>query len=164
MRTGVMKYGDPPLVFYILSLSALLLGGVKTGFVVGVSILITLAALPFYYCIKEVTSLRLPAYVSFILILYYPSYIRMLGDFVKNQFGVFFVGLLLLYLLRQEVGWRRYAYIIIFTVLAGLTHILDFAIALLLLASCLLIDSPYREEGIYKNHSGYVHPNTITYC
>ncbi len=140
LRTGLMKYGDPPLVFYILTVFTILFGGIETGFVIGVSVLAAISALPFYHLMKEFSKSRIPAFTTLLLILYYPSYIRMLGDFVKNQFGIVFMGLALLYLFKRDMGWRRYPYIIVFTILAGLTHILDFGLTLLVLGSYLLHD------------------------
>jgi|Deesub1362A_J573_1020465.scaffolds.fasta_scaffold00766_15 hypothetical protein len=140
LRSGFMKYGDPPLVFYILTVFALLSGSIETGFTVSVPLLAVLAGVPSYYLVKEVTGQRLPAFLTLLLILYYPSYIRMLGDFVKNQFGIVFIGFTLLYLFKRDLGRGRYIYITLSTVLAGLTHILDFGLTLLVLGAYLIHD------------------------
>ena len=146
LRSGSMKYGDPPLTFYILYAIAYVVNDVRLGFIIGASILAASASIPFYMLIKEVTGKYIPAITTILLILYSPLYLRMLADFVKNQFGIVFIGLVMIYLFKDGKTSRDYILIFLFTLLAGLTHILDFALILIILGGYTLISLLGRDR------------------
>ena len=150
LRTGHMKYGDPPLIFYLLSGIIYLAGNIMLGFIYSVSILMVIAALPFYFFVKRFLKSSLAASISLLAILYSPSYIHMVGDLVKNQFGIIFIGLVLIYLFEEKKSSYDYLYIFIFTLLSGLTHILDLGIIILILSSYFLYGLVLRRrESIF---------------
>ncbi len=150
LRSGHMKYGDPPLIFYLLSGIIYLAGNIMLGFAYSISILMVIAALPFYFFIKRFLKSSLAASISLLAILYSPSYIHMVGDLVKNQFGIIFIGLVLIYLFKKKKSSYDYLYIFIFTLLSGLTHILDLGIVMLILSSYFLYSLVLRKrESIF---------------
>jgi 4-amino-4-deoxy-L-arabinose transferase-like glycosyltransferase len=157
LTTGSLAYyGDPPLTFYLLSIFSFLLGDIALGVKVGVSFFCALSTIPAYFLMKKVGKSSFAGVVAMLLIIFSASYIRMLTDFMKNAVGVFFLFAFIYYLhdlafsgaKRSGLNKRSLILATFFLVLAGMTHILDFSIALLFFAiytaSVLIFDANRR--------------------
>ena len=136
LTTGGLVYGDPPLTFYLLSLFSLLFRDITLGVKVGVSFLCALSTIPAYFLMKRVGKGVLAGLVAMLLVVFSAPYIRMLTDFMKNAVGMCWLFAFMYYLHDLAfTGIRKssLALAAFFIVLIGLTHILDFGIALVFL-------------------------------
>jgi len=136
LSTGGLVYGDPPLTFYLLSLFSLLFGDVTLGVKVGASFFSALSTIPAYFLVKKVGKSAFAGLIAMLLVIFSAPYIRMLTDFMKNAVGVCWLIAFIYYLHDLAcTGIRKgnLALAAFFLVLTGLTHILDFGIALLFL-------------------------------
>jgi len=136
LSTGGLVYGDPPLTFYLLSLFSVLLGDTALGVKVGVSFFSALSTIPAYFLMKKVGKSVLAGLIAMLFVVFSAPYIRMLSDFMKNAVGVCWLFAFIYYLHDLAfAGIRRssLALATFFLVLTGLTHILDFGVALLFL-------------------------------
>jgi hypothetical protein len=88
LSTGSLVYGDPPLTFYLLSLFSVLLGDVTLGVKVGVAFFSALSTIPAYFLMKKVGKSVLAGLIAMLLIIFSPSYITMLSNFMKNAVGI----------------------------------------------------------------------------
>jgi len=134
LTTGRLVYGDPPLTFYLLSLFSLLLGNITLGVKVGASFFSALSTIPVYFLAKKVGKSAFAGFIAMLLVVFSAQYIRMLTDFMKNAVGVCWLFAFLYYLHDLAfTGIRKssLALATFFLVLTGLTHILDFGVALL---------------------------------
>ncbi len=137
LEKGSLVYGDPPLTFLLLALFSLLAGDVMVGVKVGTSFLCALSTVPAYFIMRGVTGRRAAGLYAMLLIIFSAPYVRMMTDFIKNAVGIFFLLLFLYYL--HNLASSRSSKLNIFLsslllVLTGMTHILDFGVALLYLA------------------------------
>jgi len=136
LTTGGLVYGDPPLTFYLLSLFSVLLGDITLGVKVGVAFFSALSTIPAYFLMKKVGKSVLAGLIAMLLVVFSAPYIRMLTDFMKNAVGVCWLFAFIYYLHDLAfTGIRKssLALATFFLVLTGLTHILDFGVALLFL-------------------------------
>jgi len=129
-RTGTLKYPDPPLIFYIMYAFYKLSGSVFTGVRLGASLMMALSSIPLYILARRLTGSSIAALSSSVAFLAAPFEVRLLGDFLKNASGLLWVSLYILALYEASRGrWSRLratAYLLALTLLAGLTHILDY--------------------------------------
>jgi 4-amino-4-deoxy-L-arabinose transferase-like glycosyltransferase len=136
IEIGSLVYGDPPLTFYLLAFTTILVGDVTVGVKLGVAFFCALTSIPAYYLMKRVTYSTLAGLLAMVFILFSPLYIRMLSDFIKNAIGVCWI-LAFLYFLHDltfsSFNKRSLIMAVLFLVLTGLTHILAFGVALLFL-------------------------------
>ncbi len=130
---GVLKYQDPPLVFYVFSLFTLAVGDAFLGVKIGVSLLTALASIPVFLLFKKLTDSRITGVTASLAFLFAPQTFRLLGDFMKNSSGLLWLNLYLylLYLCLEKGGGKRQALAILSLFLTALTHILDYGVALL---------------------------------
>jgi len=136
LTTGGLVYGDPPLTFYLLSLFSVLLGNITLGVKVGASFFCALSTIPAYFLMKKIGKSVLAGLIAMLLVVFSAPYIRMLTDFMKNAVGVCWLFAFIYYLHDLAfTGIRKssLALAAFFLVLTGLTHILDFGIALVFL-------------------------------
>ncbi|MBS7633619.1 glycosyltransferase family 39 protein [Candidatus Bathyarchaeota archaeon] len=136
LTTGGLVYGDPPLTFYLLSLFSVLLGDITLGVKVGASFFCALSTIPAYFLMKKIGKSILAGLIAMLLVVFSAPYIRMLTDFMKNAVGVCWLFAFIYYLHDLAfIGIRKssLALAAFFLVLTGLTHILDFGIALVFL-------------------------------
>ena len=132
-RTGGLKYGDPPLAFYVFyALSILLDGnrtlGVKLGTALSAALLVSLA-----YCLLRLEFRRREApAVGALAMAFSPHLLRLSCDFLKNLMGSTFLmaSLCLLALSAREGSVKLALASSAFLLLSGLTHSLAFAVAL----------------------------------
>jgi len=136
LTTGGLVYGDPPLTFYLLSLFSVLLGDITLGVKVGAAFFSVLSTVPAYFLMKRVGKSVLAGLIAMLLVVFSAQYIRILTDFMKNAVGVCWLFAFIYYLHDLAfTGIRKssLALATFFLVLTGLTHILDFGVALLFL-------------------------------
>lgn len=136
LTRGSLVYGDPPLAFLLLSLFCIITGDLMLGVKVGVSLLCASSAIPAFYLMKRVGKRSLPGFIAMLLLVFSAPYIRMMTDFMKNAIGILFLLSFLYYLHDLAFsGFRGKSLIlaIFFLILTGLTHILDFGVAILFL-------------------------------
>ena len=137
LTNGELIYGDPPLTFLLLTPFCLLVGDLMTGVEVGVSFLCALSTIPAFYLMKRVGKGSLSGFIAMLLFIFSAPHIRMMTDFIKNAIGIGFLLAFLYYLHDLAFsGLRRKSLILaaFFLFLTGLTHILDFGVAILFLA------------------------------
>ena len=147
LTSGALAYDDPPLTFYLLSLFSLLLGDLSLGVKVGVSLFCALTTIPAFFLMKRVGKGNAAGFIAMLLIVFSAPHIRMLTDFMKNAVGMCWLLAFLYYLHDLAVsGFKKNSVILaaVFLVLTGLTHILDFGVALLLLAFYTLMVVLFR--------------------
>ncbi|MCD6428153.1 MAG: glycosyltransferase family 39 protein [Desulfurococcales archaeon] len=124
-----LRYLDPPLSFYILTVYSVLLNDIFAGIKVGSVITTLLATYAICYLVRYITN---PAggLAASLLYLFSPMLVRMMFDLIKNAMGLTFLAFTLLFCYLAAYR-RRLLYSVfasVFAVLTGLTHILDFAI------------------------------------
>ena len=136
LRGDGMVYGDPPLLFYLSSLSAYLFGDVRVGVSFTVALLSSLSVFPIYLLFRRLGD-EYAAVVSSILLVFSPQLIRMAGDFMKNAVGIFFLTFSI-YLVSRGL-WdddnRSLVSGFFVSMLTFMTHSLDFAFLLIFLFS-----------------------------
>ncbi len=129
LMSGHLKYPDPPLSFYILTAFSVLLNDIIAGIKVGSVITTLLAAYAIYYIVRYITN---PAggLIASLFYLSSPMLIRMMFDLIKNAMGLTFLTFTLLfcYLAVHRHRLLYSVFAVVFAVLTGLTHILDFAV------------------------------------
>ncbi len=132
-RTGGLKYGDPPLAFYVFYALSFLLGGNRT---LGVKLGTALSAallMPSAYCLLRLEFRRREApAIGALAMAFSPHLLRLSCDFLKNLMGTtFFTASLCLLALSARKGSAKLALASsAFLLLSGLTHSLAFAVAL----------------------------------
>jgi len=134
-RTGVLRYGDPPLAFYTFWAISRLVGDITLGVKIGVALLTSLAAIPVYLLLKDSTRNVVASTAGTLAYLLSPQYLRLMGDLMKNAVGCLFL-MAFIYALHVAVsrrGLRGAPPSLFFLILTGLTHILDFGVALFVL-------------------------------
>ncbi len=149
LKEGALLYQDPPLAFYILTGFSLLLGDIMTGIKVG-SILVTLlGAFAIYYLVKEMTN-EIGGIASSIFYVANPWMVRMSMDLIKNAMGLTFLSFTLLfaYLSVKREDFRFSLLSSMFIILTGLTHVLDFGVAMAILFLAFLFH--IRDEKLLK--------------
>ncbi len=144
LRSGSMLYDDPPLAFYTLAGFSILLGDVVSGIKVGSLLITLLGAFAIYYLVRE-TSGEMGGMTAAVIYAFNPWMARMIMELMKNAMGLTFLSLTLLFaLLSIRRGDLRLSTLSsVFMVLTGLTHILDFGVALAIL---LLMALLHRED------------------
>ncbi len=137
LERGHMLYPDPPLAFYLLTAFSPL--GITAGIKVGSILFIVLGALPTYLLVREMTN-DLGGYAAAAFYLFNPWLIRMSMDLIKNAMGLTFLSFTIaLAYLAVKRGDVRYAWAsAVFITLTGLTHVLDFGVAILILLGLLI--------------------------
>lgn len=137
LTTGGLIYGDPPLTFYLLALFSLISGDIMLGVKVGTAFLSALSLIPAYFLMKRVGRSIFAGTTAMLFVIFSAPYIRMLSDFIKNAVGVCWLFAFIYYLHDLAIsGFKKssLALATFFLILTGLTHILDFGVALLFLA------------------------------
>lgn len=137
LTTGGLVYGDPPLTFYLLSVTSALLGDISLGVKVGVSLLSALSTVPAYFLMKRVAKTSFASITAMLFIIFSAPYIRTLTDFMKNAIGICWLLAFIYYLHDLAFSGVKKSNITLatfFLLLTGLTHILVFGIALLFIA------------------------------
>lgn len=130
IKTGSLKYPDPPFAFYAMYLCALVCGDVFLAVKVTTSILTALSVIPLFFSIVYITKSRVIATLSSVVYSLSFYVLRMMSDFMKNSIGMLWLNLGLLTLVMFMVHkLERRTFVIAYTIslfLTGITHILDF--------------------------------------
>lgn len=130
MKTGSLKYPDPPLTFYIMYIFTLLCGDVFLGVKLAVSVLTALSLIPLFFVVTYVTNSRSIAALSSIVYSLSFYILRMMSDFMKNSIGLLWLntGLLtLVCFMNRRLSKRQFVITYLAVLfLTGVTHILDF--------------------------------------
>ena len=131
-----LKYGDPPLAFLLFAFFTVLVGDVTLGIRIGVALFSSLSAVPVYFIVKEATKAKHAGYVAMLACIFSVPHIRMMNDLLKNVVGACFLLFFVYYiqdLALREGNRRNLFFAAFFLILTGITHILDFGVALLFL-------------------------------
>ncbi len=130
LEKGHMLYPDPPLIFYIMALAALLTGDIFTGVKIVAALMPALTAIPWYHYYRRRG--RPAAAGAALAATLNPWMMRMASDFMKNAAGTLWLSAFIveatLYL--EQPTRRRLALSALFLTLTALTHILDLAVAI----------------------------------
>jgi len=146
LSTNTLKYPDPPLTFYLLTIFSIIFSDIMYGVKIGSTILIMLGIYPLYYLVREMSDSK-TGYIVVLLYIISPALMRLSLDFIKNSIGLTFVYTSF-YSLLKGVGDHRYRYLLFLSIiLTGLTHILDFSVLLLVIMFFSFIIY-YREHYI----------------
>lgn len=91
LQTGQMWTGDNPFVFYYFTLLSLLTRNVTLAIKIGIVLFCALVPIPTYFIIKKLTRDDRAAIFSAFISVFNPLLFRMMGEFVKNAIGSFFL-------------------------------------------------------------------------
>lgn len=149
LKTGLPASNDPPLVYYILTPFVALSGNSFFGIKIGMALVGSLMAFP-AFLLTEMFSEKLdivskiPALLSAFLITVNIFYFQMIGDFMQNLVGVFFLLLLIYFAvkwLENPEEWKKYGTLAIAILLCNIfTHIYTGILAVILFISLLLFN------------------------
>ena len=149
LKTGLPASNDPPLVYYIFTPFVLVSGNSFLGIKIGMALVGSLMAFP-AFLLTEMFSEKLdigskiPALLSAFMITVNLFYFQMIGDFMQNLVGVFFLLLLIYFAvkwLENPEEWKKYGTLAITILLCNIfTHIYTGILAVILLISLLLFN------------------------
>ena len=153
LKSGSMKYPDPPLFFYLSALASYLVGDIILGFKLTLALMLALAGIPLALTIELITKSRIAMFVSYIAFSYSAYTFRLAGDLVKNTCGLLFVFLCIFFIVKClfKPNYRGSILAAISLCLVGLTHILDFLIALAISVLAPMI-AFLLEKAKFKSH------------
>ena len=149
IQTGFPASNDPPLVYYILTPFVLISGNSFLGIKIGMSLIGSLMVFPAFlltemFSEKQNIESKIPALLSAFLITVNTFYFQMIGDFMQNLIGVFFLLLLLYFAvkwLKNPKEWKKYGILTIAILLCNIfTHIYTGILAVILFISLLLFN------------------------
>lgn len=157
LQTGLPSSNDPPLAYYMLTPLVAITGNSFLGIKITMALIGSLMAIPAYF-LTEIFSKKLkhaskvPALLGAFLITANVSYFQMLGDFMQNLVGVFFLLLLIYYTvkwLENSQKWRKYGVISIILLLCSIaTHIYTGMVAVVVFVVLLGFSLLFK---FYKN-------------
>ena len=149
LKTGLPASNDPPLVYYILTPFVLVSGNSFLGIKIGMALVGSLMAFP-AFLLTEMFSEKLdieskiPALLSAFLITVNIFYFQLIGDFMQNLVGVFFLLLLIYFTVKwmqNPEEWKKYGTLAIAILLCNIfTHIYTGILAVILFVSLLLFN------------------------
>ena len=149
IQTGFPASNDPPLVYYILTPFVLISGNSFLGIKIGMSLIGSLMVFPAFlltemFSEKQNIESKIPALLSAFLITVNTFYFQMIGDFMQNLIGVFFLLLLIYFAvkwLQNPKEWEKYGILTIAILLCNIfTHIYTGILAVILFISLLLFN------------------------
>jgi len=149
LKTGLPASNDPPLVYYILTPFVLVSGNSFFGIKIGMALVGSLMAFPAFlltemFSEKIDIESKIPALLSAFLITVNTFYFQMIGDFMQNLVGVFFLLLLIYFAvkwLENPKEWKKYGTLAITIFLCNIfTHIYTGILAVILFISLLLFN------------------------
>jgi hypothetical protein len=149
IQTGFPASNDPPLVYYILAPFVMVSGNSFLGIKIGMSLVGSLMVFPAFlltemFSEKQNIGSKIPALLSAFLITVNTFYFQMIGDFMQNLIGVFFLLLLIYFAvkwLQNPKEWKKYGILTIAILLCNIfTHIYTGILAVILFISLLLFN------------------------
>jgi hypothetical protein len=153
LQTGFPISSDPPLAYYILTPLVAITGNSFLGIKLGVAIIGSSLAIPAYFLTeifneKMSVNSKVPALLSAFLITVNVFYFQMIGDFLQNLIGVFFLLLLIYFTvkwLENTKKWQKYGTITIILLLCSiLTHIYTGMVALVIFVSLIIFSMIFK--------------------
>jgi len=134
LSTGYIKYPDPPLAFYILTLFSLVSDNIIFGIKIGSISVMLLSMFIIYFLVRNVYG-ELAGYGASFLYVFSPYLARLSVDFLKNSMGLLFLISTVFFYHRSIKNRNINDAIIssIFLSLTGLTYILDFGTAFIII-------------------------------
>ena len=150
LNSGSLKYPDPPLAFYVLAFFSIIFNDVFIGVKVGSVFIVLLALYAIYYLVKEITN-PIGGLAACLFYAFSPALVRMSFDLIKNAMGLTFLSFTLLFL-YFAINRRKMIYSLlasIFVILTGLTHILDFMVAYMVLLIVFIMSIRSRSIAKY---------------
>ncbi len=161
IQTGFPASNDPPLAYYMLTPFVVLTGNSFLGIKIGMALIGSLMAFPAYF-LTEMFSKKIkgeskvPALLSAFLITVNPFYFGMIGDFMQNLVGVFFLLLLMYFSVKwfeNTKKWKKYGVLtIVLLVCSIFTHIYTGILAVVLFVSLLLFNFSFKTYKTRKIH------------
>ncbi len=138
LETGRLKYGDPPLAFFIFAFFTLIFSGdITLGIRVGLALFSALSVFPIYFWVKKASNSQFCGMIAMFVCIFAAPHVRMMNDLLKNAVGIFFLLCFIYYLhlmaVENKNDKRNLLCATLFLLLTGITHILDFGVALLFL-------------------------------
>ncbi|MGF7117515.1 glycosyltransferase family 39 protein [Methanobacterium oryzae] len=161
IQTGFPASNDPPLVYYMLTPFVMLTENSFLGIKIGMALIGSLMAFPAYFLTemfskKMKSESRVPALLAAFLITVNPFYFGMIGDFMQNLVGVFFLLLLMYFAVKwfeNTKNWKKYGILtIILLVCSIFTHIYTGILAVVLFVSLLLFNFGFKTYKTGKIH------------
>jgi len=160
-QTGFTSSNDPPLAYYMLTPFVMISGNSFLGIKIGMSLIGSLLIFPAYF-LTEIFSKKInmeskvPALLSAFLMTINPFYFGMIGDFMQNLVGVFFLMLLLYFAVKwfeDTKKWKKYGVITIILLICSIfTHIYTGILAVVLFVSLLLFNFGFKTFKTGKIH------------
>ena len=153
LQTGFPVSNDPPFVYYLLSPFVMLSGNSFLGIKIGMAVIGSLMAFPAYLLTKMFSKefkieSKVPALLSAFMITVNPFYFQMIGDFMQNLVGVFFLLFLLYFAVKwfeNTKEWKKYGILTVILLICSIfTHIYTGILAVLLFASLLIFSLIFR--------------------
>lgn len=161
LKTGFTSSNDPPLAYYMLTPFVMITGNSFLGIKIGMSLIGSLMAFPAFF-LTEIFSKKLnveskvPALLSAFLITVNPFYFGMIGDFMQNLVGVFFLLLLLYFAVKwfeNTKEWKKYGVITIILLLCNIfTHIYTGILAVVLFTALIVFNFVFKAYKTRKVH------------
>jgi len=148
LEKGSLKYMDPPLAFYIMTLIVLLTGNLFEGVKLAASLVTSLAVFPTYAMTKRLTGSRAASLAGSIAMVANPFVVRMVSDFMKNSMGLLWLSTFLYFETAyiEEGDRRNLIGLLASFALTLLTHILDYGVALLYASLLFLFSRGERRK------------------
>lgn len=157
LETGFPDSNDAPLVYYYLTLFVLIFQDSYLGIKIGMSLIAALMAVPAYKLTKLFTKNKagedggekglygdIPAFLAAFLITTNVYVYRMLGDFMQNLFGVFFLLFFVYYAVNwfeNPKDWKKNApLMLIFFVCTFFSHVYPALLGSLLMGAIFLFN------------------------
>lgn len=153
LQTGFPASNDPPLAYYLLTPFVMLSGNSFLGIKIGMALIGSLMAFPAYFLTETFSEKikvdsKIPALLSAFLITINPFYFSMIGDFMQNLVGVFFLLLLLYFAVKwfeNTKEWKKYGVLTVILLICSIfTHIYTGILAVVLFVSLLLFSVIFR--------------------
>jgi hypothetical protein len=146
IQTGFPESNDPPLVYYMLTPFVLITGNSFLGIKIAMALIGSLMVFPAFFLteIFNKNGSKVPALLSGFLITVNVSYFAMIGDFMQNLVGVFFLLWLLYFLvkwLEDTKNWKKYGIItLLLLAFSVLTHVYTGMLAVVIFTAIILFN------------------------
>ena len=146
IQTGFPASNDPPLVYYMLTPFVLITGNSFLGIKIAMALIGSLMVFPAFLLteIFNKNGSKVPALLSGFLITVNVSYFAMIGDFMQNLVGVFFLLWLLYFLvkwLEDTKNWKKYGIItLLLLAFSVLTHVYTGMLAVVIFTAIILFN------------------------
>ncbi len=150
IQTGFPASNDPPLVYYMLTPFVLITGNSFLGIKIAMALFGSLMVFPAFFLteIFNKNGSKVPALLSAFLITVNVSYFAMIGDFMQNLVGVFFLLLLIYFTvkwLENTRNWKKYGTIALFFLVCSiLTHIYTGMLAVVIFLAIILFNTGFK--------------------